>query len=107
MSIFNLFCEKCSLQFDKKYVFDLHLSLVHGEKIEVKNEPLVCEDNLKEPQMNKVVDKTFKCMECKICEAVFRQKGALKTHIASVHDSKKPFKCKICDSCFVTKQNLT
>ena len=34
----NLFCEKCTLQFDKEYVFDLHLSLVHGEKIGVKKE---------------------------------------------------------------------
>ena len=42
----HLFCEKCSLQFGKKYVFDLHLSLVHGEKIEVKSEPLIVEENL-------------------------------------------------------------
>ena len=34
----DFFCNKCSLQFDKKYVFDLHLFLVHGEKIEVKKE---------------------------------------------------------------------
>ena len=42
----DFFCNKCSLQFDKKYVFDLHLSLVHGEKIEVKSEPLIVEENL-------------------------------------------------------------
>ena len=44
----DLFCEKCTLQFGKKYVFDLHLSLVHGEKIEVKvvkNEPIACDEN--------------------------------------------------------------
>ena len=34
----NLFCENCSLQFDKKIVFDLHLSLLHREKIGVENE---------------------------------------------------------------------
>ena len=34
----DFFCNKCSLQFDKKYVFDLLLFLVHGEKIEVKKE---------------------------------------------------------------------
>ena len=33
----DMFCKKCSLQFDKKYVFDLHLKLVHGEKIEAKS----------------------------------------------------------------------
>ena len=48
----NLFCTKCSLQFDKKYVYDLHLSLVHGEKIEVKSEPKICEENFQEPQTN-------------------------------------------------------
>ena len=32
------YCQKCSLQFDKKSVFDLHLSLVHGEKLEIKVE---------------------------------------------------------------------
>ena len=34
----NFFCENCSLQFDNKYVFDLHLSLVHGKESEVKYE---------------------------------------------------------------------
>ena len=48
----HLFCEKCSLQFGKKYVFDLHLSLVHGEKIEIKSEPLVFEENLQGIQIS-------------------------------------------------------
>ena len=31
-----LYCEKCSLQFDKKIVYHIHLSFVHkiGEKVE-------------------------------------------------------------------------
>ena len=49
----DFFCEKCTLQFGKKYVFDLHLSLVHGEKIEVKSEPLVFEENLERIQISK------------------------------------------------------
>ena len=28
----NMFCNRCVLQFEKKYAFDLHLKLVHGEK---------------------------------------------------------------------------
>ena len=40
----DFFCERCSLQFGKQYVFDLHLSLVHGETIEVKNETVICEE---------------------------------------------------------------
>ena len=35
----NLFCEKCSLQFDKKIVYDIHLSFVHNVK-EKKDEKL-------------------------------------------------------------------
>ena len=42
----DLFCEKCTLQLDKKYEFDLHLSSVHGVKIEVKKKPLICEENV-------------------------------------------------------------
>ena len=34
----DLFCILCKLQFGKKLVFDLHLSLVHGEKVEIKKE---------------------------------------------------------------------
>ena len=33
-----LYCEKCSLQFDKKTVYDIHLSSVHKMNIEVKSE---------------------------------------------------------------------
>ena len=35
----DLFCKQCLLQFGKKYVFDLHLSLVHGKKmVQIKTE---------------------------------------------------------------------
>ena len=34
----DLFCIKCKLQFGKKISFDLHLSLVHGKKVEIKTE---------------------------------------------------------------------
>ena len=33
-----LYCKKCSLQFDKKIVYDIHLSFVHKMNIEVKSE---------------------------------------------------------------------
>ena len=39
MTATNLFCEKCSLQFDKKIVYDIHLSFVHNVK-ENKDEKL-------------------------------------------------------------------
>ena len=46
----DLFCEKCILQFDKKYVFDLHLLLVHREEIKVKSEPQICEEKFQKSQ---------------------------------------------------------
>ena len=37
----DLFCELCLLQFDKKAVFDMHLSLVHGHGLKIiKEEPV-------------------------------------------------------------------
>ena len=36
MSLKDWYCEKCSLQFNKKVVFDMHLSIVHKEIIEIK-----------------------------------------------------------------------
>ena len=35
----DLYCYECSLQLDKKYVFDVHLSFVHGEKLDIKQKP--------------------------------------------------------------------
>ena len=68
----NLFCEKCTLQFDKKYVFDLHLSLVHGEKIEIKNEPQISKENFQVHQRNQE----------DICETNFARKHHLKRNVA-------------------------
>ena len=33
-----LFCQKCSLQFDKKIVYDIHLSFVHKISGKVESE---------------------------------------------------------------------
>jgi hypothetical protein len=54
----DLFCELCSLQFDKKYVFDVHLSIVHKQKIKVKTEPEICEKNKTEVG-EKIVQATY------------------------------------------------
>ena len=46
----DFFCDKCNLQFGKKYVFDLHLSLVHGVEIKVKTEQQICEESPQKSQ---------------------------------------------------------
>ena len=75
----DLYCEKCSLQFNKKYVFDLHLSLVHGKEIKVKTEPTTSAENIDEV----LSDKLFQCDKC---NSFFKSKPNLKRHIASVHE---------------------
>ena len=104
----QLFCNKCNLQFDKKYVFDLHLSLVHGEKMEIKNEPLEYE-NVQELQMTEKVfsdDVVDTALKCEICSSIFKTKETLKRHLQTVHEGKKPYKCDICDSSFSEKAKL-
>ena len=49
------YCEKCSLQFDKQYVYDLHLKLVHGQEIKLKTEPTTNEEKFEELQQRKTV----------------------------------------------------
>ena len=45
MNIKDFYCLRCSLQFDKKSIFDMHLSIVHGERIEIKEEEVICKNN--------------------------------------------------------------
>ena len=95
----DLFCILCKLQFGKKLVFDLHLSLVHGKKVEIKTE---AKSNLSESELNE--DTTTKkghgennSYECEICKKKIKIKGNLNKHVDTVHEKKKPFKCEICD----------
>ena len=100
----QLFCERCSLQFVKKCVFDLHLSVVHGEKIEVKVESPICEENLHESQISgtkfsyEEVHEKEKSFKCNVCYVRFTRTSSLKHHMNSVHEGKKPFQCNTCDA---------
>ena len=46
-------------------------------------------------------------IECYICQAFFSQNRTLKAHIASVHESKKPFKCSACDYIYKCSQKTS
>ena len=35
----DLFCFLCSLQFDKKAIYDMHVKIIHGWEIKIKQEP--------------------------------------------------------------------
>ena len=105
----DLFCDKCSLQFDKKHAFDLHMSLVHGEKIGIENESLTCEEKFQEPQKSETVSPDHlvdKCHKCDVCCTLFATERNLKKHIASVHEGKKLFQCNICVVSFAQKSQL-
>ena len=47
-----MYCIKCSLKFNEKYAFELHLSLKHGQKIQVKTEPEIYKEKSHEPQIS-------------------------------------------------------
>jgi hypothetical protein len=98
----TLFCIKCVLQFDKKIVFDLHLSLVHGKQIEIKTD---AKCNSSESQLNKDPGGN-NSYQCEICQACIKVKSNLKKHTKSVHEGKKPFRCEICDYCYSQKSDL-
>ena len=126
----DLYCYQCSLQFDKKYIFDVHLSFVHGEKLDIKEEPEPQpsvihetkeleinhqeEENgwKNESKRRKVSIQTSsdheekKKFKCDICDVNFGCKGTLNRHVTTVHDGKKRFKCDICYASFGYKSNL-
>ena len=123
----ELYCFECSFQLKKKYAFDVHLSLVHGEKLEIKQEPKSQPSPIPELQIthpekesirkieskrSKVSMKTAsgqKGMEnfkCGIGSANFGLKSNLKKHVETVHDGKKQFRCDICNATFGQKQHL-
>ena len=104
-----LYCEKCSLQFDKKIVYDIHLSFVHKicgkleseeKTIEIKevDSCSVFHSDSKNSDSIEALNKMTKIKE-EDRNAVFQ------THSKKqVHEGKKPHKCSICDySCSTTK----
>ena len=121
----NLYCIKCSLKFNEKYAFELHLSLKHGQKIQVKTKPESYTDHVEseksynfETGNSKNEAKTrfnsqsesnsnaMKSYECIVCSNCFSNKVLLRRHISSVHEKKKPLECKICDTSFSQKPRL-
>ena len=41
--------------------------------------------------------------KCEICDANFTEKQGMVSHTQSVHEGIKPFKCDICDATFTQK----
>ena len=64
MSFKDWYCSRCSLQFDKKIIFDMHLSIVHKESVEIKEESLTCKN---EPNLGSEKAQ----FECEFCVSKF------------------------------------
>ena len=109
----ELICNQCCLQFENKYGFDLHLSLVHKQENEfiedinlLNNETKTLElvGNINETNITCTSNETLnkggfeKLVKCDICDASYKYKKDLKLHISSIHEGKKPFKCEISNS---------
>ena len=65
----DFFCEECALQFGKKLVFDLHLSLVHGIKTNIKTEPNI--RDFQESEKFFPSHKGNKYARCETCNSCF------------------------------------
>ena len=121
----DLYCFLCSLQFEKKLVYDLHVSLIHNYKektfvTKIKSEPeetlLVESDisltNTDVQELNNSSSKqniSFQqesSKSCNICDAVFDCKSKLDRHVLAIHEGKEPFKCNSCEAKFILKIKL-
>ena len=122
-----LFCELCSLQFDKKYVYDVHMTLVHKKTLcpQSKTEETVVkkenEDLSEEANFDFVQNSTTKgsvnkntvaiheeknSHKCSICGYSCATKRNMKVHTEVIHEGIKPYKCSICDYSFSRKDKL-
>ena len=101
--LWDLYCFQCSLQFEKKSIYDLHLSIIHNYKsrreIVIKSEPEGIEllPTLSDIQPTPKEEQGKKQFNCDFCEKSFKTKKTNNIHTVSVHEGMKPFQCKSCD----------
>ena len=73
------YCTKCSLQFGNMTVYDMHMSIVHKENVESKQEP---SSDILEKDIVKPEKLSF---QCEYCDKVFFEKRHLKKHAFSIY----------------------
>ena len=93
----------CSLQFDKKYVYDSHLSLVHKKfksstgRVQYKLDDTVIEKENLDLGEQDAFESTVQNPSTN---------GNLRKHIKANHKGKELHKCLICDYSCANKYNL-
>ena len=63
-------------------------------------------DDLEENKKEKLVQLLQRSHQCPHCESIFSRKDNLISHIASVHERKKPYQCTDCNQSYAKKDNL-
>ena len=95
----DLFCEKCSEQFDEKAVYDIHNLIEHKDIIQQAFDVKKQEGNTLKPRTN----------NAKSTEVPLEQTTQPKRkdkYIASIHEGKKLYKCILCDNNFIYRISL-
>ena len=100
----NWFCYQCSLHFESKYVYSLHLKIVHKHivgpksiKTGIKSNKILSSDEKSDSDKQSVSDENEKkTFQCEICQCCFSRRSILDFHITSLHEGHKPFKCEFC-----------
>ena len=63
-------------------------------------------DDLEENKKESLVQLLQRSHQCPHCESLFTRKDNLISHIASVHERKKPYQCTDCNQSYAKKDNL-
>ena len=107
----DFYCYECYLQFEDKFLFDVHLSFMHESiRRKVQIECGICDAEFGQREdLDRhvaIVHEGKKPFKCDICYAQFTSKHGMKGHIATIHDGKKTFKCYICNANLGQSPNL-
>ena len=116
--LWDLYCFQCSLQFDKRSLYDQHLLIIHNYKnrtetaIESKpeeREMSIVTSNIQPEQVENqelIKNEGKKSLECETSGYKCSQKESLEIHFLTLHEGKKPFKCEFCNNTFSQKRDL-
>ena len=99
MNLPHSYCARCSLHIDKKSMFDMHLSIIHKETVDIKED---LSSFKKEPNLS--IEMVL--FICEPCDSSFETKMILEQHNSSYHKENKPFKCDVCNYSFSKKSSL-
>ena len=102
-------CNICHEIFEKKWLYDQHLSEKHGQQLEKSSCP-ECNKEFSPPhlllahiQSHHKKDNQFRCF---VCSLNFNKKHNLLTHLASWHPQEKFPYCPVCMDIFSDKKAL-